>query len=162
MTETLERLVTRTDYQYTSPAQQTITGPYYSQDKDPVMYSEWSDGSFDCCSDLGTCILCALYPFGMGVLIYLIMERLPKEYRRHAALFGIEIFAEPIIASCFFLLVGWDTWIIATYMIYIIQRAVADNYKIDDPGSLCRSCFCPCCLLAQLARHTGRAQGFIR
>ena len=161
MNETLSPLVQNTGG-YSAPPQITINGPYYTPEREAAMYSEWSDGLFDCCSDLGTCLLCCCYPVGSALLVYLVMERLPATYRKQAAILGIDIFAEPILAACFFLFVGCDTWIIATYMIYVLQRAVADRYKIEDPGSLFRSCCCSCCLLAQLARQTGRAQGFIR
>ena len=147
---------------YAAPAQLDMapTGPYYHPDIEAQHTGEWSDGLCSCFSDGLTLLIgCIFFP----ALIYLTMARLPQSSRIQSAIFGVSILEDPLIATLVFIFAGAiSCGIIDTYMVYMLAQTVADKYKIYESVSCCKACFCQPCVLMQLARHTGRAQGFIK
>lgn len=139
-------------------------GPFYEPELDKRFYGTWSDGLCDCFSDLQTCILGG--SLLQGLLVYQIMDRLPLQYRK-MALFGVD---DPVKASLlyyalFFFIAPLTLKIVEGIFVYKLSIAVAERFQIPHPrgcDSLLKALFCSCCYLSQMARHVGRAQGFIR
>ena len=143
-----------------------MNGPFYDPAVEKELTGRWSDRLYrDDFEDMPTCLIGYIFP---PALLYQVMERLPHEYRIKAAPFGIQLLAEPYIALAFFFLVGLGVFGIgsfnpvAIYMVYRLNKVVAERYAIKRPGKWWRACLCQVCLLMKLARHTGRAQGFIK
>ena len=151
--------------QLQAPVQlEMIQGPFYEPQHEKRFSGAMSDGLFNCFSDCGTCILggtLLLQP----ILVHQIMSRLPLQARMLAPL-GIQDPGKSTLVyviSLFFL--GPISFHVAeASFVYTLSKAVAYRYNIPDFdgfGHVLKAFFCSCCLLSQMARHVGRAQGFI-
>ena len=152
--------------QYQAPPQlETMpVGPFFQPELDKHFNGVWSDGLCDCFSDCETCLLCS---FISPILLYQITDRLPRAIRSTLA-FGI---AEPLVIVLLYIasivLTGFIgvTVFICYYIVYTMYLSVAMRYEIPEQpgcGLFCKACYCGSCMVAQMARHIGRAQGFIR
>jgi len=142
--------------------QEMLTGPYYSDEVEKKLTGQMSDGLFDCLSDSWTCFICSLPFIGCACLLYDTVSRLPVKFRQmtlcgcSTPLGGRRVIKIQIpfnVASLF--LVGGS-------IVHYLSVAVYTRYNVTPPPSFVQSWLCQACQLARLARHTGRAQGFLK
>ena len=143
---------------YEVPGQaEMLIGPFYDPNVEQRLTGAWSDGLCSCCSDAKTCMIMWCLPC---LLFHPILSRLPSKYRHLAAPFGIRELADPLVGT----FIAFFCPCLIHLQLYYVNDAVSSRYHIAE--SFCHSCFnifyCTPLLLARLARHTGRAQGFIR
>lgn len=146
------------------------TGPFYSADEEQSLYTgKWSDELFHFLSHLGSCLMCTFVCF-LPVLMWQVLTRLPRRgdllplglstvslattgYTLCVLAFG---FAHGIVA-----LLGY---IGAVVILEQTARMVMSRYTLTDPTKAelwLQAVCCHGCLIARLARHVGRARGFI-
>jgi hypothetical protein len=150
-----------------------VKGPYYNESVSKMCRGQLSDRLWwDDYDDWPSCLLSCFFP---PLLVYQIIERLPTKYRQEVLLCpcAFHCVTDPAITFLVYALLG--TGLIgvgsfnplAVYITFRLDRAVALHYGIERPWNefvwnILFAVFCQVCTLAQLARHTGRAQGFIR
>ena len=147
------------------------TGPHYSVDAESQLYtSSWSDNLFHCCSDPGTCCLgsvVCLWPF----LIHQLLNRLPYGARLlplglsspglvvlvYAVACALYLFGRHLIVSS----IGFALMMFISVHIFGMVTSV---YKLRTPQeseAWVQSFLCHPCFVARMARHVGRARGWI-
>ena len=151
---------------------QMATGPFYSAEEEEARYTgKWSDELFHFLSHIGSCLMCSFTCF-LPVLLWQVLSRLPRHEATELLPLGLTrvslaaIGYAVCIGATFFLhgplailgLIG------AVLILEQTARMVMSKYKLEDPPKVelwLQTICCHGCLLARLARHVGRARGFI-
>jgi len=150
--------------------QEMATGVYYSAEEEERTYTgRWSDEVFHFLSHPGSCLMCSFLCF-WPVLLWQILSRLP----RNAELLPLGLTRVSLATS------GYAACLLACVLLHgplalagfvgsavILEqtaRLVMGRYQIAEPSKVelwLQAVCCHGCLLARLARHVGRARGFI-
>ena len=149
------------------------TGPFYMsvEEEERLYVGRWSDGLFECFSDLGSCLLCST-PCLWPVLLFELLGRLRLAQGQRLRLpLGLEqpthvvwLYAAAVAVLLFIPHFSWGAGILTARILYEVYLQVADIYKLDTGNNFwapIQACCCQGCLLARLSRHVGRARGFI-
>jgi hypothetical protein len=148
------------------------TGPFYSAEEEESRYTgNWSDELFHFLSHIGSCLMCTFVCF-TPVLLWQVLSRLPRGDSMQLLPLGLSRVSVAAlgyglcVAALIFLhgalaLLGV---IGAVVILEQTARMVMGRYKLEDPPKVelwLQAICCHGCLLARLARHVGRARGFI-
>jgi len=150
-----------------------VTGPFYSAEEEERRYTgAWSDELFHFLSHIGSCLMCSFVCFS-PVLMWQVLSRLPRGEGTSDLLplgFTRVSLATAGYAICllsFTFFHGPIALCGAIGSIVILEQAarmVKSKYKLEEPNKIelwLQAICCHGCLLARLARHVGRARGFI-
>jgi len=145
------------------PEQQAmLTGPFYSDEVQKRLTGQWSDGLFDCLTDTWTCFVCIIPLFGCAGLVYQTVSRLPVKYRKMTMCGCSDPSGTTLL---YFLLMPFNAMsflLVGGCFVHKLTTAVSARYQMQEQTTFLQSWICQPCQLARLARHTGRAQGFIK
>ena len=143
-----------------------LRGPYYNAEYERSLSNgAFSDELFSCCSDPLSAIL-SIWPLSV-ITMWRIAERLPLTrfpmgVRTTSAFIGLYCLCTFVLIIPY---VNYLGLVCLVFILYRIYMQTVEKFRIRQYPTegmvLVQAVFCHCCLLSQVARHVGRAKGYI-